>query len=156
MIRVQTNSRFDRLQHEINSIFQSDIDDKYKSICYRYYCIRISGEIDRCIEIILSEYAKSRSTSQIASFVRSQFKKSTNYDSEKVVKVFGNFSEGWKNDVDSFLTDKNREILNSLISSRNLLAHGNVVGISENTIRSHLRVARELIDTLVSLVEPVR
>lgn len=129
-------------------------DPELQSDFAKYLCVLVSGYLESAICALLQSYAQRRSSPDVASFVERQLGPWTNPKSEKIIDLFGAFSQDWRDDLTQFLVDQRKDSVNSLVALRHKVAHGESVGTSLSQIRSHYRVVNEVVDHIVQLVEP--
>ena len=101
-------------------------DDEITSDMARLGAVLACGYIERCVEVIILERLTKRAHARVLKFVKSHFKKGTNYDCEAICQLLERFESGW---ADSFRSQisKNEQwasSLSSLYVLRNSIAHG--------------------------------
>jgi hypothetical protein len=78
-----------------------------------YFCklgsVLICGNLERCIEVILSERIASKSPPQVMSFLKAYFKRGTNYDCDQISQLLYRFDTTWGRDFEEFV-EKNSAV----------------------------------------------
>lgn len=129
-------------------------DPEFQSDFAKYLCVLVSGYLESAVCALLLAYAQRRSSPDVASFVERQLGPWTNPKAEKIIDLFGAFSQDWRDDLTTFLVDQRKDSVNSLVALRHKIAHGESVGTSLSQVKSHYRVINEVVDHVTNLVEP--
>ncbi|NRF71754.1 hypothetical protein HLB44_32695 [Aquincola sp. S2] len=147
-----------RLRTRLDATFgrapDSTSDIELQADFAKYLCVLVSGYLESCLCALLLAYAQVRCAPEIASFVERQLGPWTNPKSEKIIDLFGAFSQSWRDDLAGYLIDERKDSVNSLVALRHKIAHGESVGTSLSQIRKHYAVVNEVIEHVASLVEP--
>jgi len=101
-------------------------DDELKSDLSKLGAVLACGFVERSVEIIVLDRISYRAHPRVQSFVKSYFKKGTNYDCEAICKLLERFDLAWSQNMRSWI-DANDGAASSLISIyalRNSIAHG--------------------------------
>lgn len=123
-------------------------DDYVRAQLAELICVRTSGLVETALHEIYRDYATKRANPAIASFVSRRLARYQNIRPDTLLQLVGDFSEVWRTDLDSFLTDERRSALGSVIRNRNQIAHGQSVSLGLAQMRSWLDRVLEIIDFL--------
>ena len=118
----------------------------------RKYCtVLICGFVERSVEVVVLQRLKSRAHPRVLSFVKSHFKRGTNYDCNTMCRLLERFDAGWKTSFEEFLMQHEREVegLSSVYSVRNSVAHGGSGSISSQSLRQRCADAKIIVDGIV-------
>jgi len=101
-------------------------DDELKSDMARFGLVLVCGYVERCVEVIILDRLTSRAQPRVLQFIKTYFKKGTNYDCEAICQLLIRFDQGWS---DAFRTtieanDGWEASLTSAYALRNSIAHG--------------------------------
>ncbi|MEB5487872.1 HEPN domain-containing protein [Burkholderia pseudomallei] len=129
-------------------------DPEFQADFAKYLCVLVSGYLESALCALLLGFAQTRSSGDVASFVERQLGPWTNPKAEKIIDLFGSFNQDWRNNLTAYLVDQRKDSVNSLVALRHKIAHGESVGTSLSQIRSHYRIANEVIDHVADLVDP--
>lgn len=147
-----------RLRSRLDATFgrapDANTDPEFQADFAKYLCVLVSGYLESALCALLLAFAQRRSSGEVASFVQRQLGPWTNPKAEKIIDLFGSFSQDWRDDLTAFLVDQRKDSVNSLVALRHKIAHGESVGTSLSQIKSHYRVVNEVIDHVADLVEP--
>jgi len=101
-------------------------DDELKSDMARFGILLVCGYVERCVEVIILHRLTTRAQPRVLQFIKTHFKKGTNYDCEAICQLLIRFDQAWSNDFRSTI-DANEGWEASLTSAyalRNSIAHG--------------------------------
>lgn len=99
-----------------------------------YLVVRLSGFIEVSIRAILSDYvAHSAKKQEVAAFVESRLGKDYNLNEERIRQIVGSFSPEWAQKTRESLSGPLKESIDSVVSVRNALVHGDQVSVSLKT-----------------------
>jgi hypothetical protein len=112
-------------------------DDELKAHLSKYFCIRISGYLENSIKTLIITYSEGSSPQAIANFLQNELKYITNLSPEKISALLKKFSDDWEYKFNQKVTEKQCASLNSIISNRNNIAHGQPDSISAKVINQY-------------------
>lgn len=101
-------------------------DDELKSDLARLGAVLVCGYVERCVEVIILDRLTTKAQPKVLQFIKSHFKKGTNYDCEAICQLLIRFDQNWETAFRSRIS-KNDQWLTSLASAynlRNSIAHG--------------------------------
>lgn len=101
-------------------------DDEVASDLAKLGAVLACGYIERCVEVVILDRISHRAHARVVGFIKTHFKKGTNYDCEAINQLLERFEKSW---ADKFRAEiaKNEQwtsSLSSLYSLRNSIAHG--------------------------------
>lgn len=151
--RERIKSRISSLLDELNKKNkEGSIDPLTQSHFAKYIAVLVSGHLEQSIKEILLDYAKTRSNPVVQNYITKSWPISRNMNSENILIILQQFDENWKLKIDEWLADEQRKAtINSLVSWRNGIAHGdeaNTTGITLNSVRNSFKTTCGLIDYL--------
>jgi len=126
-------------------------DEEASENLRRYGTVLICGFVERSIEVILLERLRSLAHPRVLNFVKSHFKRGTNYNCEAICQLLQRFEPAWKDRFRDFMDKNEREVdgLSSTYSVRNSVAHGGTGGISATTLRERREDAKKIVDAVI-------
>jgi len=139
--------RFQALEQQID-LARAAKDDEVSSSLRRFGTVLICGFVERSVEVVLLERLRDRAHPRVLNFVKSHFKRGTNYNCENICQLLDRFDPDWGREFESFMKNNEKEVdaLASTYSVRNSVAHGGSGGISVSALRDRLDDARKVID----------
>lgn len=147
-----------RLKSRLDATFarapDPNTDPEFQADFAKYLCVLVSGYLESALCALLLAFTQKRSSGGVQSFVQRQLGPWTNPKAEKIIDLFGSFSQDWRDDLNAFLVDQRKDSVNSLVALRHKIAHGESVGTSLSQIKSHYRVVNEVIDHIAELTDP--
>lgn len=103
----------------------------------RYLCVLVAGYIEVSVRCVLSNYAKSRSTSTILNFVDDQLERFQNPNTTKILQLMGRFDPNWQTALEGKIEGRLKDAVNSVLNNRNQIAHGQQVGITLGRLKAY-------------------
>jgi len=119
-------SRTDALKGYVQRVTDPNIPGQIASDLFKFGAIMTCGTVERCVEVIILERLSKKAHPKVLSFIKSHFKKGTNYDCEAILELLGRFDEKWRSELEAYLI-QNPSLgasLTSCYAVRNPIAHG--------------------------------
>jgi hypothetical protein len=114
----------------------------------------ICGAVERSVEILITERVGGRSAPQVNSFLKSFFKRGTNYDCDEILGLLYRFDSNWGQRFRSFISD-NDQIKGGVASCyaiRNSIAHGGTQSLGPKILKQYYDNSFTLIAELENLL----
>lgn len=123
----------------------------------KYLSVLVSGYLEQALKEILLEFADRHDASRLQNYIEATWPESRNMKVSNIKEILGHFDQVWVGKFDSWINcgDQYKSEINSLIASRNDIAHGkeaNTTNVTLRSTRNRLRIALELVDFLEGLV----
>ena len=115
----------------------------------RYLCVLTAGFLENALVEVYSEYVDQAASPQVARFATKRLERITNPKSGRFIDTARSFSSGWANDLESFLNEddqRRRNAIDSIMNSRNRIAHGENGQMSVGRVREYLPGCVEVIE----------
>ncbi len=100
-----------------------------------------AGFIEFSLQTIYSDFAESSSSPHTARFVSRQLERITNPNAERFIQTAGAFHPRWGEELREFFDsspDMTKGAINSIMSERNRIAHGESSQITVARVREYL------------------
>ena len=142
--------RFKLLEQQVELACNAS-DEEVAANLRRFGTVLICGFVERSIEVILLERLKPLAHPRVLNFVKSHFKRGTNYNCEVICSLLERFEPEWKNKFKHFMDNNEKEVdaLSSTYSVRNSVAHGGSGGINAITLRERRDDVKKIVDALI-------
>lgn len=112
----------------------------------KYICVLVAGFMENAIADVYSRYAAASSNEKVSNHVAYSMKKINNPKHTKFVDVAKSFDGAWGHQVEEFFEeDGMRDALNSIMSQRHLIAHGQDSDISLVRVKDYFRKCTQII-----------
>lgn len=123
----------------------------------KYLCVLISGYLEQAFKEILLEFAGQHDANRLQNYIEGTWPESRNMKTANIREILNYFDQGWAASFDQWLEsgDQYKSEINSLIVSRNDIAHGkeaNTTNVTLRSTRNRLRIVLELVEFLENLV----
>lgn len=128
-------------------------DDEIKSYMSKLLCVRTSGFIESSLKNLINEYLCGSVPKPVEFYVNSKMKAVANLRFEKLLDTLNAFNESWKFEFLNKVTDEQKAALNSLISNRNNIAHGENDAISFEVMKRYYLNAKEVVWLLEKIIK---
>jgi len=147
--------RIDSIERNLDNLYSaisSVDDDEVKAHLSKYFCVRISGYVENTVKILLNSYVERSSPKSVSAFVQHELKNLTNLTDDKLKKILKCFNDDWESSIDIDLTEQQRSSLNSVISNRNNIAHGQPDSISFKLIGQYYADLKDITKKLQEII----
>ena len=148
-----------RIRNQISSLdalfvtAESLEDEEIQGHFAKYLCVKTSGLFESYIKSQIGDYADSTSAQPIARHVKAKNKNFTNIDFRKLDGFLNSFSPDWWQKFETDLTADMKSSLNSVISNRNNIAHGNPDSITFGNMKTHYSNMKKVINLLDEIIK---
>ena len=115
----------------------------------RYLCVLTAGFLENAIVGVYRDYVASAASPQVASFATKRLERITNPKSRRFIDTARSFNKAWADDLKSFLDEdgqRRRNSIDSIMSNRHQIAHGENGRISVGRVREYLPGCVEVIE----------
>ena len=119
-----------RLNHLFQLTESLPDDLMIRSHWARYLCVMSAGYLETSVRAIYGEYARTRSTPCIASYVDSKLKSFRSAKMNNIVQLAGTFNPNWADDLTRETEGELADSVNSIVNNRHQIAHGKDTGVS--------------------------
>lgn len=123
-------------------------DDELKAHLSKYFCIKISGYLENVVKTLVANYSEGASQKPIVNYIQQDLKNITNLSDEKIRKLLMKFSEEWNTNFSNTITEQQIVSLNSIISNRNSIAHGQQDNVSPKVITQYYSDLKAIVQIL--------
>jgi hypothetical protein len=131
----------------------SSIDPQLTTLLHRYICILLSSNVDKSIQLIFTEFARTRGNKELKRFVAKKFERGTNYQTDKVIQALNTFDPSWGSEFDEKTKQTDlKEKLDALYGLRNSISHGEQVSISRPSLDGYYDAHKRAIALIRKLV----
>lgn len=116
-----------------------------------YLVVMITGVFEHCIEYLVKRRATRWNDPELQSFVRSRISQTfRNPTHDKIRDVLRDFSTAYLNDYDKQVNTRAREALNSLVTNKNWLAHGETesMTVTMSDVNNYYQTSKDIIEIM--------
>jgi RiboL-PSP-HEPN len=137
-----------RHQQRIDKLFEMSrsLDLEFQAHWSRYICILVAGYLEVSIQVVYSEYARTKAHPNVFSYVDRKLGEVMNPNMQKVVEVARSFRPAWGLALEQ--DPQMRDSINSIIANRHQIAHGKSSDVTIGRLQPWYKDAVRLIDTI--------
>jgi predicted transcriptional regulator len=150
-MRISIDNREVSLGELIVRCKNGDVPDDIRPAIRVHCVVQICGYVERSIEVVILSRLEHRAHPRLLEFVKSYFKKGTNFRCSVIKSFIERFDTKWAREFQDFI-DKNDdavELLNSAYTLRNQAAHGNSINLSDRRLLELFDGAKRVINGLI-------
>jgi hypothetical protein len=136
-------------RQRIEAAFQraSQINDlETRADAARYLCILMSGYLERAVRHFYGDFANRRGHPALGRYVERRLDAFQNAKPGKLIELAGDFDAQWAADLTSFMDGRIYDHLDSVVANKNLIAHGESVGVTYTRAREMFESVKRALD----------
>lgn len=153
------NYRVESYIHKLDNLFalaETINDDEVKGHFAKYLCVKTSGLLEVFFKSKIAELVDKKTPAPVANYVNYQFKIFSSIDTRKIQKTFSLFSQDWVDEFNAKMSEEYTSALNSIISNRNNIAHGQNDSISLRTAKEYYDKMKDIMNILEEIMDKKR
>jgi DNA-binding transcriptional LysR family regulator len=147
-VSFEVERRFAALEKLVNQANQKGLDEEQASHLSKLGSVLVCGNIERCVEILVTSRFASNSPRQVASFMQAYFKRGTNYDCDAISQLLHRFDGDWGRKFEQALKQETRTSVSSCYAVRNSVAHGGGMSLGPRSLKQYFLASFDLIAEL--------
>jgi len=153
-LSFEIEQRFRSLEQLVTAAAAKELDELSASYLCRLGSVLICGNLERCVELVLTARFAGRSPPQIDSFIRAYFRRGVNYDCERISQLLYLFDKAWGNAFEAFIDRKDhlRESISSCYAIRNSVAHGGGQSLGPRILKQYYDASFEVVANLEQMI----
>ena len=105
-------------------------DDVVRAHVAQHICIMVSGIIEKSCARLLSAHVSRTSAPRAARYASMRLRHLQNLNAPKIEELLNSFDPAWEDEMKGFWAGQIRDAIASIVNNRNLIAHGQQVGVS--------------------------
>jgi RiboL-PSP-HEPN len=146
--------RFVALEKLIVAAGAKGLEEQHAAYLCKLGSVLVCGNLERCIEILLTEHIGPRSAPQVRPFLRAYFKRGTNYDCDQICQLLYKFDSVWGRAFEVYLAANDRisDSISSCYAVRNSVAHGGGGGLGPKVLKQYFDDSFSLIVELENMI----
>ncbi len=142
--------QLDNLFNEVSQVQEGEIN---KAHLTRYLCIRTSGYLENVTRILIAHFCDGTSPQPINNYIAKRTKYITNLDFKRLKGLLSEFDIKWSQEFENRLSDQQKSSINSVISNRNNIAHGNQDSITYRDMASYYQDVKDVCNILMEIIK---
>lgn len=148
-----------RLRQLLNNTFDRGTkvgdDLEVQSDFARYLCVLVSGFLEKAVVELVLEHTRRTASPTIQSYVEFSMRRFTNAKAQRLQELLGAFDPEWGESLEKFLVDERKDALESIVTLRNRISHGQSVGVTFVRVKQYYEHILCVVDHVANLCEPV-
>ena len=158
---IDRQETLERLYDLATAFAQSeDVDAELISALNAYLCVRTYAFVETSVRTVLLRYVRSVShDAATENFVHQQLRRNRNLDRDNLVHLLGRFDSHWRLKLreetkGDEIKDRLKDSLDSIVNTRNNIAHGDDVNISLDSLKGYFADAQTIVDLVFHICQP--
>ena len=156
-MRNQTlNSQFQALDNLLDRThFASNGDIELMGHWGRYLCVMAAGFLENSLQVLFSEYVHRRANDQVYRFAKNRLDNILNPKAERFVETARYFDREWASRLSDYLEEDDgvrKGAVNSIMSNRHRIAHGETSQISVGQVRQYWHQCVQVVDFIENML----
>lgn len=127
------------------------LDPENQADYARYLCVLVSGYLERAVCECLIEHARKRGDGKLQRFVEIQLGRFANAKAGKIIAFLDQFDTNWSVEASALLSDQKKDAVDSIVSTRHLIAHGRSVGITYAMVKQYYDAVKDVVTELQNI-----
>lgn len=123
-------------------------DQEDREPLVKFACVMVCGYLELTSRETLLAYVALRSDPSVKRYVASRIRRFNTPTSARLLELVDAFDHDHRNELHAFMGDQIRDQVDSIVSNRNLIAHGYDVGLTLNRVHQYFlsadRVAKKI------------
>lgn len=152
--RAEVSRLRQRLDAAFSRVHQLNADAELQSDFARYLCVLVSGFLETAVSELVLEHARRAGAATLQRFVESRTRHFANANSQRLLTLLGSFDPDWRMSLEALLIDDLKDAVDSVVSLRNKIAHGESVGITFQRIADYYDRVKRVVDLISDLCAP--
>lgn len=159
MTTISRHNNHDKYKNRITHLFKLFSDNECDSPeaqanNAKYLAVLISGYLEQAIKELLLHYVFKKSSPQVAKYVEGTWPTSKNMTTSNITDILRQFNSTWGDEFETWQNEdpSRKSNINSIISWRNNIAHGNESNTTGVTLVS-VKTAFISVNNLVAFIE---
>jgi hypothetical protein len=151
-MQLQLDSRANAVSAYIARCSDKGLPPAFQSELCRFGTVLICGNVERSLEIIVLDRLTKKAHPKVLAFIKSHFKRGTNYDCAAISQLLVRFDSEWYRQFELFVAANGdvKEGISSCYALRNATAHGGTGNVSLNRLTELFDLSKRLIAGVVA------
>ena len=115
----------------------------------RYLCVVVAGFLETGLQAIYTEFSEQSASEHVARYVSNRLERVRNPNAQRFVEVTRSFDPRWGEQLEEYLgagSGSRKDALDSIMKSRNQIAHGGTIGITVHSVRNYLDLSVQVLE----------
>lgn len=130
-------------------------DSELQSDFARYLCVLVSGFLEKAIGELVLEHTRRQASPSLQRFVEFQTRRLTNVNAQRLQDLLGTFDSEWRQNLEGFLIDERKDAVDSIVSLKNSIAHGQSVGVTFVRVKEYYKQILFVVERVAELCVPM-
>jgi len=149
--RAEVSRRKQQLDATFGRAATTSHDAELQADLARYLCVLVSGFLEQAVVELLLEHTRTRAGKTVHQYAETTLRHFTNPNAQRLVDLLARFHADWRKDIEVFLVDERKDAVNSIISLRNAIAHGQPIEVTVNRVRRYYDAIQTVVERIANL-----
>lgn len=133
-----------RIEAELNLLLSAPagVSDELRGSLARYGCVLASSLLEAAMREMLVAYCDPRASGEVLRYIDSTLRYFRDPNTEKILMMLARFDPAVRSTIESKLTDRQKDGVDSISAQRNSISHGRRSGISMVQVKRYCSEAR--------------
>ena len=121
----------------------------------RYLCVMAAGFLENSLQVLFSEYVRKHANDQVYGFAKNRLDNIFNPKAGRFVETAGYFDREWASRLSDYLEEDDgvrKGAVNSIMSNRHRIAHGETSQISVGQVRQYWRHCVQVVNFIEDML----
>jgi RiboL-PSP-HEPN len=148
MRNIEVHRQIQRLNNLFSLISTISDDVETQSHWAKYLCVLVSGFVETSVRSIFSCYVQTKAAPTVVNFVKISLRRFQNVNMEAILQLARSFDPTWGEELQKATEGERKDAIDSIAANRNLISHGESVGITYVRIRNYYKRVLEVMELL--------
>lgn len=150
-MRQIIDSRTRKLDSFFRRTSEAGLQEEMQTDLARLGAVLICGYVEQCVAVVIIERLKTRAQPRVLNFVKSHFRRGTNYNCKAIMELLDRFDPDWSRRFKEFclVNESHVVMLDSAYFLRNSIVHGGDASRGMTGVKELYDSAQNVIDALI-------
>lgn len=129
-------------------------EEELRADLARYLCVLVSGFFESSVKTLFRAYVSQHADERIQSQFSAGLKRVNTVNSDVLLDRAGQFDRDWKTAIATFIDGESKEAIDSVVTQRHAIAHGDVSDITLGDVERYFGRITRVVEFVEDLLLP--